>query len=147
MRRITAIAVMSLFVLASSSPVLAQNPSFNKLDASISSTTLTVTFKLTGLGNATTVDVTLTGGADFTCTSHGHDTQITSAHQTINQTTTFNVGPKPGTTSGSVSFTVACPGNQTESGALFTNVFISGSASTGSTGSVQITNSTGQIIL
>ena len=142
--------VLSLLVMASITAGIAwaQNPSFNKLSATTTGNTLTVNFKLTGLGNATTVDVTLSDEFDFTCTSRGKSgTQTTSAHQTINQTTTFSVGPKPGTSSGTVSFEATCPGSQTASGAIFRNVSISATASTGSAGPVAITGPSGEILV
>jgi|GEM_PF-5316976 len=148
MRRMIAIAVMCLFVLGSSLPIQAQNPGFNKLSASISGTTLSVTFKLTGLGDATTVAVTLSDDVSFTCTSHGQGgTVTTSAHQTLNETTTFTVGPKPGTSSGTVSFTPDCPGSQKVGGpVVFSNVSISASATTGTAGPVAITNVNGVFV-
>jgi hypothetical protein len=106
---LTVIATISLWAAAQ----------FNRLTGSVAGSTLTVDFKLTGLGNET-VDVTLDAAANFDCQARSGT--ITSAHQTVHTTKSFT--PHNGTTSGSVSATVSCPGSQTELNVSFTNATV-----------------------
>jgi hypothetical protein len=139
MKRITAIAVMYMFVLACMpGPALAASPSFNQLSASSTDTSLDVSFKLTGLGSGSqTFTVTLTGTASWTCQSSGKNgTQETQAHQTL--TTVDNFTTHNGSFSGSISLTGDCPGHQTVEGFSVSDATISESGSSGSTGPVSV---------
>jgi hypothetical protein len=76
MRRvIIIIALMSAMFALTAQAALADNPSFHYANASVSSSTgaLSVDFKLTGLGTATTADVSLTADASATyqCWNNG----------------------------------------------------------------------------
>ncbi len=129
MRRITAIAVMSLFVLATTpGPAVAQSPHFigtATVGGVFSNGGIGISFKEAGLGS----NVSITYGfgssqfiADYGCINHGGNHPSATNKETvqgpITVTGTFSSG-KNGTISQTLTFTppdpntvLNCPGNQ-----------------------------------
>jgi type II secretory pathway pseudopilin PulG len=121
MKRLTLlVAAVLAFAAVAATPALAASPHFvGTPSATVSGNTLTVTFKAAGLGNETTVPITLSGDVTVgsRCyTKSGNKPQAANKQETIHVDQTQDFPVRNGQTTGSFTVTplstLSCPGGQ-----------------------------------
>ena len=121
MKRFTLlIAAVLAFAAVAATPALAASPHFvGTPTATVSGNTLTVNFKAAGLGNDTTVPITLSGDVTVNSrcyTKSGNKPQAANKQETIHVDQTRDFPVRNGQTTGSFTVTplstLTCPGGQ-----------------------------------